>query len=70
MKQIIVYPQPEGPVAIIIPVTTELSIIELARKDVPTGQPFRILPHSDAPADREGRIAWQVDFTTPDGFGN
>ena len=56
MKRII-YPTPEGGVAVIIP-TGELPIEEVAAKDVPEGVPYEIVDEADIPSDRYFRNAW------------
>jgi hypothetical protein len=56
MKRII-YPTPEGGVAVIIP-TGELPIEEVATKDVPEGVPYEIVDEADIPSDRYFRNAW------------
>jgi hypothetical protein len=56
----IIYPTPEGGVAIIIPAPDcGLTIEEIAAKDVPAGLPFRIVEASDIPEDRTFRNAWE-----------
>jgi hypothetical protein len=45
-----------------------LSIIDIAKKDVPKGIPYKIIDASDLP-DREFRNAWTADFDNPDGIG-
>ena len=56
----IIYPTPEGGVAIIIPAPDcGLTIEEIAAKDVPAGVPFRIVEATDIPADRTFRNAWE-----------
>jgi hypothetical protein len=56
----IIYPTPEGGVAIIIPAPDcGLTIEEIAAKDVPAGVPFRIVDASDIPSDRTFRNAWE-----------
>jgi hypothetical protein len=57
----IIYPTETG-VAIIHP-TGELSIEEVAAKDVPTGVPYRIINDSEVPTDRTFRNAWKGDLT-------
>jgi hypothetical protein len=57
MNQRIVYPTPDGGVAVVIP-SGELPIEEVARKDVPAGVPYHIVDVSDIPEDREFRNAW------------
>ena len=56
----IIYPTPEGGVAIIIPAPDcGLSIEEIAAKDVPAGVPFKIVDASEIPEDRTFRNAWE-----------
>jgi hypothetical protein len=56
----IIYPTPEGGVAIIIPAPDcELTIEEIAAKDVPAGVPFRIVDADTIPTDRTFRAAWE-----------
>lgn len=56
----IIYPTPEGGVAIIIPAPDcGLTIEEIAAKDVPAGVPFRIIDAADIPSDRTFRNAWE-----------
>jgi hypothetical protein len=53
MKRII-YPTPDGGVAVIIPAVT----VELALKDVPEGVTYEIVDEADIPTDRYFRNAW------------
>jgi hypothetical protein len=53
MKRII-YPTPEGGVAVIIPAVS----VELALKDVPEGVAYEIVDEADIPTDRTFRGAW------------
>lgn len=53
----IIYPTPEGGVAVIIP-TGELPLEEVAAKDVPEGVPYQIVDEADIPSDRYFRNAW------------
>jgi hypothetical protein len=56
----IIYPTPEGGVAIIIPAPEcGLTIEEIAAKDVPAGVPFRIVEADTIPEDRTFRNAWE-----------
>ena len=50
----IIYPTPEGGVAVIIPTES----VELALKDVPEGVPYEIVTTDDIPTDRTFRGAW------------
>lgn len=53
----IIYTNNEGGVSVIIP-TGELSIEEVAAKDVPEGVPYEIVEDDVIPADRTFRGAW------------
>ena len=56
----IIYPTPEGGVAIIIPAPDcDLTAEQIAAKDVPAGAPFRIVEAADIPSDRTFRNAWE-----------
>jgi hypothetical protein len=56
----IIYPTPEGGVAIIVPAPEcGLTIEQIAAKDVPAGVPFRIVDVSEIPNDRTFRNAWE-----------
>lgn len=68
MTKRIIYPTQDGGVAIIIP-SSELSIEEVARKDVPVGVPYKIIDTADVPDDRTFRNAWEADMTSPHGTG-
>jgi hypothetical protein len=56
----IIYPTPDGGVAVIIPTES----VEAALKDVPTGVPYEIVSADDIPTDRFFRSAWKADGTT------
>jgi hypothetical protein len=59
---VIIYTQDNGTVAIIHP-TGELSIEEVAAKDVPAGVPYRIVNDDEVPTDRTFRNALKYDLT-------
>lgn len=60
MNQRIIYPTPEGGVAVVIPAPEcGLSIEEIAAKDVPEGVPFKIIDTEEVPTDRTFRNAWE-----------
>lgn len=62
MDKRILYKMDDGGVAIIIPSPNWSGTIdELARKDVPTGKPYKIVDVSEVPSDRTWRDAWTVD---------
>lgn len=64
---VIAYPFEER-IAVVYP-TGELPIEEVARKDVPAGIPYKIIPLSDVPTDPALRADWAVSFDSPDGHG-
>jgi hypothetical protein len=59
MNERILYKTSDG-IAVIIP-TGELSAEETAKKDVPTGLPYKIVDVSEVPSDRTFRNAWDID---------
>lgn len=69
----IIYKNEIGGVAIITPTDEALSFMsidEIARKDVPTGLPYKIVEDSEIPTDRTFRDAWTVyDSILTDGVG-
>jgi hypothetical protein len=58
MNQRIIYPTDDG-VAIIVPADCELTIEQIAAKDVPSGKPYKIVDVADIPSDRTFRNAWE-----------
>jgi len=64
----IIYPQDNGNIALVIP-TGELPIEDVAQKDVPAGVPYLIVDSADVPKDRTFFVAWEADFSNPDGHG-
>jgi hypothetical protein len=70
MNQRILYPNQEtNGVCVVIPAQCELTIEDIALKDVPAGLPYLIVDVSDIPSDRTFRDAWEADFSNPDGYG-
>lgn len=69
--QLVIYPRTIGSgISILTPAPdSELSIGEIAIKDVPSGVPYMIIQSSEVPTDRTFRDAWEADFTNPDGYG-
>ena len=64
MNQRIIYPTPDGGVAVIIPAPEWLAeegntIEALAAKDVPAGVEYKIIDTADVPTDRTFRNAWE-----------
>ena len=61
MQKRIIYKTADG-VAVIIPAPNcGLTIDQIAAKDVPTGQPYKIVDAKDIPSDRNLRSLWDVD---------
>ena len=55
----IIYKKDDGGVAIIIPaLNCNLTIDQIAGKDVPSGKPYTIINASAVPTDRTYRDAW------------
>ena len=70
MDKRIIYPTDQGGVAVIIPAPVcELTIEQLARKDVPANVAYKIVDVADVPSDKTFRNAWEADFSNPDGHG-
>lgn len=67
--RLIICPNGEGGVAIVMPCNCGLSVEEIARKDVAAGVPFKIVEDSAIPVDWTFRDAWEADFSQPDGYG-
>jgi len=58
----IIYPNDDGGVSIIVPSpSANLTIEELAAKDVPQGKPYQIVNVEDIPSDRTFRDAWTYE---------
>lgn len=68
MPKRIVYQDGDGIVKILVP-SSELSIEEVARKDVPAGLAYKIVDTSEIPSDRTFRNAWEADMSEPHGTG-
>ncbi|MAL10434.1 MAG: hypothetical protein CMF74_12315 [Maricaulis sp.] len=59
-KKRILYQTKDGGVAIIVPTDNcGLTVEEIAKKDVPSGRPYKIVDVSDVPSDRTFRNAWE-----------
>ena len=69
----IIYKNENGGVSILHPTDEALSFMtidEIAKKDVPTGLPYKIVEDSEVPTDRTFRDAWEVDINIlTDGAG-
>lgn len=60
MNQRVIYPTPDGGVAILMPIfDCGLTLEEIIAKDVPAGKPYKIIDAADIPADRTFRDAWE-----------
>tara|TARA_R100000231_G_scaffold67788_1_gene54340 strand:- start:772 stop:1002 length:231 start_codon:yes stop_codon:yes gene_type:complete len=69
--RIIYYKQGRSTVTVGIPMDkTDLTVEEIAKRNVPTGQKYKIVNVADVPSDRSFRDAWQVDESElTDGVG-
>ena len=69
----IIYKNTNGGVSVVYPTEEAFSFMtidEIAKKDVPTGLPYKIVEDSEIPEDRTFRDAWTVDEATlTDGVG-
>lgn len=74
MEYRIVYKRLDGGISIISPAPETLeryTIDQIARKDVPPGRPYKIVPVNEIPTDRTFRAAWDIDDASlTDGVGN
>lgn len=64
MTQVVIYKQDSGVISVLYPTPEALDamgIEAIAKKDVPTGKPYKIIDASDLPADRSQRNLWTVD---------
>jgi len=60
MNQRVIYPTPDGGVAILVPILDcGLTLDEIIAKDVPPGVPYKIIDAADIPTDRTFRNAWE-----------
>jgi hypothetical protein len=60
MNQRVIYPTPDGGVAILMPIPDcGLTLDEIIAKDVPPGVPYKIIDAADVPTDRTFRNAWE-----------
>ncbi len=70
-KYRILYKSAEGVLAIMSPADNcELSLQEIAEKDVPAGFPFKIVLATELPEEDQYRNSWTIDDSAlVDGFG-
>lgn len=62
MQKRIIYPTKDGGVAIIVPaLNCDLTIEEIAIKDVPEGVEYKIVDVDTIPNDRTFRDAWEYE---------
>ena len=69
MDKIIIFPNDVGGVSFCYPADCGLTIEEIARKDVPAGNPFLIATNDQVPADHTFFAAFEADFSNPAGYG-
>jgi len=73
MRQVIIYKQDNGAVAVVRPTEEALALYgidAIAQKDVPAGKPYKIIDASEVSTDRSMRDAWTVDEADlTDGIG-
>lgn len=68
MTKAIIHPNSTGNVSVTIP-SGEISLEEVAKKDIPYGVPYKIIDNAELPSDHTFFNAWEADFTNPDGYG-
>jgi ribosomal protein S12 len=68
----IIYKSSDGSVRIIVPADNiDMTVEEIAQKDVPTGVKYKIVNVSEISPDRTFRNAWDIDEAElTDGVGN
>jgi hypothetical protein len=59
MSQLIIYPNDNGGVSIVIP-SNEVSFEEVIATSVPTGKEYKVVDAADIPTDRTFRDAWEL----------
>ena len=65
----IIYLDDNNMVVILVP-TDEMSVENIAKKDVPTGKKYKIVDKSEIPTDKSFRNAWTVsESDLTDGVG-
>jgi hypothetical protein len=66
--KIIIYTQSNNKVAVLIPCTTELSLLDIGIKDVPKNIPFWIIENTELPTTPQE--TWELEnMGDPDGIG-
>ena len=68
----IIYKASDGTVRIIVPANNvDMTVEEIAKKDVPTGLKYKIVDKSEISSDRTFRNAWEIDESElTDGVGD
>lgn len=69
MSSTIVFPNDEGHLTFVYPADCGIPVNEIARKDVPAGKPFLIIPNEQTPKDHTFFEAFEADFSNPHGYG-
>lgn len=70
MSQVIIYPNDQGWLSVVVPtIECGIPIEEIARKDVDAGKPYHIIDVSLLPTENTFFNAWEADFTNPTGHG-
>ena len=70
MTKVIIYPNKNGGVSLIMPVIEcGIPVEEIARKDVPEGIAYCFMNKEDLPQDFTTLDTLQYDFSNPDGYG-
>lgn len=70
MNPVIIYYSADGVLRFCVPnLDCGIPVLEIARKDVPAGLPFKIIDSADLPQDMTYVSAWEADMTNPDGVG-
>ena len=69
MNTLIIYTNDDGSVAFCYPADCGIPVEEIARKDVPAGKPFLLVPDEFVPRDHTFFNAFEADFSSPDGYG-
>lgn len=67
MHFVVLHPSEAG-VTVLLP-APGFPVEQVARKDVPAGVPFLIVPQDALPSGFDYMAAWEVDFSAPHGFG-
>ena len=70
MDQVIIFPNDSGGIVLCYPAPgCGLTIEEIARKDVPAGRPYLLVPADQVPEDHTFFGAFEADFSQPHGYG-